>query len=778
MGSDGTQQSIIIKENEPILEAMEERLWFVGNEMYEHSKGVLYYVMNHCHVRMGGLLAASIALRNQAETQEEKQTLINWTGMVMYKDGMAMNSLMPDGTSQEGVPYWEYGSEWLIKAGQLIRNAYDIDLFETTHVLEHSGDYLLYNLLSKSTWTMGQCLLNIGDSPTGNWNGPSLHLRFIAAEYGDATAQWLAQQIEEAGIDVWSSQWMSVLYADPDLEPVQPKDSETLKWFRDLDHVIARSDWSGNEDILSMKAGVPCGKNLMQMVQNGQYKGDPDAGHSHPDANHITLYSNGEFLLRDDGYSYKYASNHNTLLIGGQGQLGEGAWTQELEYINNNAVPQIKSAVSNNVWDYDYIVGDATEAYAVELGLELFERNVLYLKKEKVLLIVDNIRTSSEADLELRWYPASKAVAKSGTVYIAKSSNNVMNFYPLSENGLTSFEEVTVYGQDGVTSNEKTFRQTYTGTKWQNATAFSWSENAGMPAYVMYKPGSYADEHRFCVNEKIYTINVASHEISVEEGILESEDDADASNSMLSGILFNGVNMEGFDPTVTEYEIDRWWKTYNVTIDAYSAAYGAEVTVNYGKNDSNTVTLTCVSRDGSSRSVYTIHITNSRKILGIANVETDSTVGQPLSYIYDNIITPDMHDNRIWASENLPTLVFDLGKSVLLEDISIAFNLSSLRDSYFDVSVSQNGETYTYLINDGVVEKTPGTSTPSHSEYVKVAHNANIPVRYVKIKLRGQSTAGKDNSGAVNSIQEITFTGRADTEIDVVKNIIEKNKAK
>lgn len=54
--------------------------------------------------------------------------------------------------------------------------------------------------------------------------------------------------------------------------------------------------------------------------------------------------------------------------------------------------------------------------------------------------------------------------------------------------------------------------------------------------------------------KKFYTINVASHEISVEEGILESEDDADASNSMLSGILFNGVNMEGFDPKVTEYE--------------------------------------------------------------------------------------------------------------------------------------------------------------------------------------------------------------------------------
>lgn len=755
IGADGTKNTVTTTENMPMLEAMEAKLWYVGNEMFEHSKGVYYYVMNHCHVRMGGLLAASIALRGDAETNEEKVQLINWTGMVFYKDGMGMNSMMPDGTSQEGVPYWEYAAEWMIRAGLMIRKAYDVDLFETTHVFENSGDYLLYNLLPQDNWTASSCLLNVGDSPTGNWYGPGLHLRFIAAEYGDATAQWLAEQVENAGIDVWSGQWMCIFYADPELEAKEPGKTETLKWFKDMDHVIARSDWSGNEDLLSMKTGVPCGKNLMQLVQEGLYSGDPDAGHAHPDANHITLYSNGEFLLRDDGYSYKYASNHNTLLVNGTGQIGEGDWMNETLYIDNNIVPHIEKAESNE--SYDYIVGDATEAYAADLGLDLFERNVVFLKDEKVLLVVDNVQAENETDLELRWFPESKAVAHSGNVYIAKGTKNTMNFYPLTTETETAYEDVIVYGQDNVKSNEKTFRQTYHGTSWQNAVAFSWNENEKEAAYVVYKAGDSANVHQFGVNGKIYTINTETKEVTVKDGILDNGAEADNANSTLSGILINNKSLEGFDPAVTEYEVERWWKTYETQVDAYSAAYGAKVQIE--QKSPELVEITCTSKDQTATTVYTLHITNPQKILGIAGVETDGKKSENPDYIYDSLITEANPDPRIWACENLPTLIFDLGELVLLEDIDIAFNWSSRRASYFDLLVSEDGENYTYLIEDGEAPITSGTSTPSHSEYLKVVEAAAKTVRYVKIKLRGQSSAGKDNKDAVNSIQEITFIG-------------------
>ena len=525
IGQDGTMNTVVTTPNMPTLEALEHRLWYVCDEMYNQTYTFDTYCGNHMHVRLGGLTAATIALRGDAETQAEKDLLVKYTGLIMYKDGLGMYSLMPDGTSQEGVPYWEYAAEWLIKAGVIIRDNFDIDLFETTRVFEHSGDYILYNQLPSGSGNDSNCILNIGDSPTEHWYGPGNILRFIAYQYGDANAQWLAGEIEDSGFENGYSQWMNVMFFDDDVEPEAPTPDHTLHWFQDMDHIIARSDWSGNEDLLSFKCGIPFGKNLMQLQKDGVYNGRADAGHAHTDANHITLYANGEFLLRDDGYCDKYAGNHNTLLVDGMGQLGEFAdgnyvdFLNEWVYFEQDAEPFMKLAVSNSA--YDYMVGNATEAYSKDLNLDLFERNVLWLKDEKVLLVVDNIKTSVVTDLELRWFPQSKNVGPSGDVYIIQSDKNTMNFYPMTEEATTEFLDVLKVEQYSV-GTEKAFRQTYTGTDWQNAVAFAWNDAGSEVAPVQYQEGENANEHQFGVNGKIYTINVATNEVTVTEGNLDN----------------------------------------------------------------------------------------------------------------------------------------------------------------------------------------------------------------------------------------------------------------
>ena len=520
IGKDGTMDTVVTTPNMPILEAMEHRLWYVCEEMYHQTYTFDTYCGNHMHIRMGGMIAATIALRGDADTKEKKALLVKYTGLVMYKDGLGMHSLMPDGTSQEGVPYWEYAAEWLIKGGVAIRHAFNIDLFATTHVLEHSGDYVMYNLLPRDHWESGS-VLNVGDSPTNHWYGPSNILRFIAGEYGNANTQWLAEVAENAGIDHDGSfsEWMNVMYADVNLKPEKPGLDKTLRWFRDLDHILARTDWSGNEDMLSIKCGIPFGKNLMQLQKDGVYTGRADAGHAHPDANHITLYANGEFLLRDDGYCRKFAANHNTLLVNGQGQLGEGEdWLYEWNYFEQDAEPFMKLAVSNSA--YDYIVGDATEAYNKELKLDLFERNVLWLKEEKVLLVVDNIKTSAVADLELRWFSQSKNIKSNGDAYIIQGDNNTMRFYPMTDETTTVCEELLTYTATSTqnTANEKGFRQTYKGTDWQNAVAFAWNTADREAAAVTYRKSENAGEHLFGVNGRVYTINVVTNEVTATEG--------------------------------------------------------------------------------------------------------------------------------------------------------------------------------------------------------------------------------------------------------------------
>ncbi|MBE6986697.1 MAG: hypothetical protein E7433_04645 [Ruminococcaceae bacterium] len=767
-----TKDLVTTTENMPTLEALEHRLWFVCEEMYNQTYTFDTYCGNHMHVRLGGLTAATIALRGDAETQEEKDLLVKYTGLILFKDGLGMHSLMPDGTSQEGVPYWEYAAEWLIKAGIMIRDTVDIDLFDTTHVFENSGDYVLYNLLPSDSWTASGSVLNIGDSPTNHWYGPAQILRFIAKEYNKPNAQWLADEVEAAGIEAGYSQWMNVMLFADEVEPEAPTLDHTMHWFRDLDHIIARTDWSGNEDMLSIKCGIPFGKNLMQLQKDGVYTGRADAGHAHPDANHITLYANGEFLLRDDGYCDKVAGNHNTLLVNGKGQLGEGGdWLLEWYYFDENAEPFVKLAESNSA--YDYIVGNATEAYSKDLKLDLFERNVLWLKDEKVLLVVDNIKTGAIVDLELRWFPQSKNVGPSGDVYIIQGNNNTMNFYPMTDETTTEFVAVETLTRDAKTT-EKTFRQTYKGTDWQNAVAFAWNDKGEEVAYVTYMEGENANEHQFGVNGKIYTINVASNKITVTEGELEIEGDTSDGDSTISTVIMNGQIMEDFDPAVKEYTVDRWWKTANVTVDAYTGAYGASYEIEYGEN---VITLTCTSRDGTSKTTYTFNITNTQNILGIAGAETDRPRdGFDLGWTYDNVITPTNTGN-IWANTGLPTITYDLGKVVNLQDVIIAFNLSALRDAYYDLLYSIDGENWIYLQEDATAKQTSGAMNGWHDP-VKVVDNANVNARYIKIKLRAHSQSGKDDAAAYCSIQEITFTGAlAMTYADLMADLSDDNNA-
>jgi hypothetical protein len=46
------------------------------------------------------------------------------------------------------------------------------------------------------------------------------------------------------------------------------------------------------------KSGAPLGKLAQSKISTNEL----DAGHVHPDANHLVLFAGGEFLLRDDGY--------------------------------------------------------------------------------------------------------------------------------------------------------------------------------------------------------------------------------------------------------------------------------------------------------------------------------------------------------------------------------------------------------------------------------------------------------------------------------------------
>ena len=72
----------------------------------------------------------------------------------------------------------------------------------------------------------------------------------------------------------------------------------------------------------------------------------------------------------------------------------------------------------------DHCVGDATAAYPAELGLKRFVRHLLFVKPD-VLIVLDDISTEHEADLELSFHPEEKAV-RHDAAFVAQGQHAVL----------------------------------------------------------------------------------------------------------------------------------------------------------------------------------------------------------------------------------------------------------------------------------------------------------------------------------------------------------------
>ena len=167
--------------------------------------------------------------------------------------------------------------------------------------------------------------------------------------------------------------------------------------------VSARTGWTGDENLVAFKCGPFIGHKAVM-----EFTYDPGGDHTHPDAGHFIVFANGEWLFGDDGVGPKWTSRHNTLLIGGKGQLGEGGddFISE-EYLSTRARPRILTATVEP--QYDHIAADVAQAYPRSLGLKRFVRHLLFIKPD-VLLVLDDVLCESA---EEPWSFASIRPARS-----------------------------------------------------------------------------------------------------------------------------------------------------------------------------------------------------------------------------------------------------------------------------------------------------------------------------------------------------------------------------
>lgn len=428
-------------------------------------------LQNHLWVDSAGMAVAGLALFDEVDEASA------WIGFPLSIFRETRAALGTDGASHEGVGYWEYGVENLLKFNELARTLLDVELGDGPW-WSKTSTYPLYLSLPRHAWTRSNCIVDLADCPRGHWYGPDYLLRDLARRQRDGHAQWLAAEVDRSNTEAPGAPWLNLLWYDPTVSPRPPTDLPTLHHFDDMGIVSARSDWSGDESLVVSKCGPFIGHDAIQ-----RFDYDPGGGHVHPDANHFVIFGAGEWQVRDDGYQPKSTRPHNTLLVDGVGQMGEGRqWFDGGEPLARKARPRVVGVESTPA--VDHWTGDATAAYAPERKLTRFVRHLVFIKPD-VLIVADDVETAAPASLELRFHTEADLSAE-GRAHLGRGKKSVLRIEPLTTEEVT----VTAEREEGASEGHRagvsmpTVRLARRGRQWRNAVALSWSPSGQAPRAI------------------------------------------------------------------------------------------------------------------------------------------------------------------------------------------------------------------------------------------------------------------------------------------------------
>jgi Heparinase II/III-like protein len=335
------------------------------------------YVQNHSHSNTAALAFAAAALWGE----DPRAPLWLATAEAFFDKSFAV--LPRDGSSLEGYAYAGYGGEYILNYALLGRDL--LGKHDTEQPwLVHFPEYLLQGLLPFRTpedWAM-----TFGDAPRRGWTSTAQQLFTLAALHHDAAAQWMAlQTVALRPTGLGSHGWMMLLGYDATLAPADPATFPTFARFPEIDQAMMRSSWTDPDATL---IGFKCGPFLGHTLSAGA-PFDYGTGHQDADSGSFQLFSHGQFLSIDPGYTgQERTEDHSTLLFKGHGQLGEQAAFGSSEALRFGHHPEIVHSETSAA--YDYVVGDVTRAYHPALGVERFVRHLLFVKPD-VLVVADEI---------------------------------------------------------------------------------------------------------------------------------------------------------------------------------------------------------------------------------------------------------------------------------------------------------------------------------------------------------------------------------------------------
>jgi hypothetical protein len=266
-----------------------------------------------------------------------------------------------EGENNEGLSYWAYGGNIIAKYADLIKCVCGIDLYQHPW-LAQTARFPMYCAPPQGFTVSFADAAQNGLSNHGNM-GP--------------VDRAFSRRLASSAKDPYAL-WYSGVADDGESKARTPTDIPQSKFFSHIGLAVFNT----------------CLADARENVSLGFRSGKYFAGHQHADQNSFVINAYGDKLAVDGGYYDWYGSPHfkaysiqtqahNTVLVNGKGQAVH----------KNGADGAVKNYFDS--WSFGYVEGDASNPLVYGGELSEFNRKVIFIKPEFVI-ICDKLSSHSE----------------------------------------------------------------------------------------------------------------------------------------------------------------------------------------------------------------------------------------------------------------------------------------------------------------------------------------------------------------------------------------------
>lgn len=440
------------------------------------------YSQNHFHRDVGSEILGALALKYEGNslTDYTQADVDTWIGVgidLLTKNQAALDGIT-DGSWHEGNMYEEttVGID-LPHPLVAIRRVEGLDLISSSPWLQTVPKFWIYNMAPPSS--ARSRLTQYGDSGSAWWrqNGILPTLRLCASEYNDPYAQWAADENVATngrdarfnGMSYTLAVFYEFVYYDDSVEALSPDTVWAESWLAaDLGVAFMRTGWAGEGLHAALKCGAYAGHTLFEIAKvnsiwngdmwvnadypvggdQGAYPQDMDlvCGHDHPDNNGFYIYGNGVYLApeapgydEDHGSPWgRYTYSHNTILVDGRGQVGDGVVGQKYgndreDFFESDGTISTFAPTEN----FDLSVGDATRTYPRFLELTEFVRHFFYLKPD-YFVVFDTLNANAPKTYDWTCHVPDEVAFEGPWIRGAADDGNVLGIYVVSPESYTT----------------------------------------------------------------------------------------------------------------------------------------------------------------------------------------------------------------------------------------------------------------------------------------------------------------------------------------------------